>query len=298
MKHFGAVFKDIRESRNIKLKDLAGSEKEISIAQLSKFENGKSDITLQKLYPLLEQLGITLQEFEYAANGYKLNRLHTLFDKISKLYNENNQRGLERLLEIEKGKVCDGGGIRKEINALIIKGALKEIDRDVVFTDGEKAFLLDYLNSIEEWGYYELRLYNITMGILDLSTIEDLTSDIVKRASVYRGVGLNEELVKTIVLNTVMATVSKKDFKKAIYFKNILSDLMKDETDIFTRALLSFVTGEMEFYQGEEKSGKVKMQNAIKIFEMVESNNLVDSYAIHYKRITGEKYEFSNMKKN
>jgi len=296
MKRFGEVFKGIRESRNLTREDVAGDGKMISANHLWKFENGHSDITLTKLYFLLERVGITLQEFEYAANGYELNPIHSLFDQISKLYNENDQRGLERLLEVEKSRICDGGGIKPKVNALIIKGALKEVDRSLTFTDAEKDTISDYLLSVDEWGYYELRLFNITMGILEPSTVEVLTKDIMRRAVAYKGVKDNEKLVTTIILNAFMAFTSKKDFKQATYFRTVLKDLMKDETDIFTRSLLLFVTGEMECYQGEEESGKIKMRNAIRIFEIVKSDNLVDSYAMHYKRITGEEYDISYMK--
>ncbi|HFI0735771.1 TPA: helix-turn-helix domain-containing protein, partial [Streptococcus suis] len=46
MKNFGEIFKKFRESRGLKLKDVAKAG--ISTSQLSRFEKGETDLTISK----------------------------------------------------------------------------------------------------------------------------------------------------------------------------------------------------------------------------------------------------------
>ena len=55
LKTFGKIFKVIRESKNMSLKEAAAGD--ISVAQLSRFERGVSGITLDSFLLLLEEYG-------------------------------------------------------------------------------------------------------------------------------------------------------------------------------------------------------------------------------------------------
>lgn len=57
----GELFKQIRISKRLTLKDVAGDY--LSISFLSKFERGESDISLSRFFQLLEQLDVSVEEF-------------------------------------------------------------------------------------------------------------------------------------------------------------------------------------------------------------------------------------------
>ncbi|SJZ55046.1 Helix-turn-helix domain-containing protein [Pilibacter termitis] len=84
MENLGELFRELRESRNLSMKSVVGTE--MSIAQLSKFERGESEITLSKFYFIIERIGITIEEFELVAQGYKLNQFFQVFQELSSLY--------------------------------------------------------------------------------------------------------------------------------------------------------------------------------------------------------------------
>ena len=54
MKNLGKVFKELRESRKISLRKATGGG--FSASLLSRFENGKSEISAQKLFVALENI--------------------------------------------------------------------------------------------------------------------------------------------------------------------------------------------------------------------------------------------------
>lgn len=58
--NIGALFKELRVERGLRIADVAG---ELSVSTVSKFENGLSDISVEKLCLLLSNLGMDAPEF-------------------------------------------------------------------------------------------------------------------------------------------------------------------------------------------------------------------------------------------
>lgn len=63
MKNAGKIFKNIRISRNIILKEAAGES--MSIATLSKFEKGMTSISAENLNTALSSIYLCTNEFNY-----------------------------------------------------------------------------------------------------------------------------------------------------------------------------------------------------------------------------------------
>ena len=72
MENFGAVLKDIRISKNFRLKDLSCNE--ISESTISRFENGITKLSINHFYILLNRLGISFSEFEELVHCYYLEK--------------------------------------------------------------------------------------------------------------------------------------------------------------------------------------------------------------------------------
>lgn len=76
-KSWGKVFREIREMKNLSLAKVAGrlwnSPNLItSKQQVSRFELGKSDITLTKIYELVENMGLSFEEYLYHVRNYEI----------------------------------------------------------------------------------------------------------------------------------------------------------------------------------------------------------------------------------
>lgn len=68
LKAFGKIFKVIRESKKMSLKEVAAGD--ISVAQLSRFERGVNGITLDSFYCCLKNMAVSLEEFQYVYHNY------------------------------------------------------------------------------------------------------------------------------------------------------------------------------------------------------------------------------------
>lgn len=78
---YGKIIKQIRKSKNMTLKEVAGEA--LSISQLSRFENEKSVIPVDLFYEVLDNLNSTTEEFNYIKNEKQPNKILELLKKQS-----------------------------------------------------------------------------------------------------------------------------------------------------------------------------------------------------------------------
>lgn len=64
----GELYRDLRIARGLKLKDVA--RENLSLSQISRFENGQTMLTADKLLLAIEAIHMTFPEFSYAVNHY------------------------------------------------------------------------------------------------------------------------------------------------------------------------------------------------------------------------------------
>ncbi|HHG7591942.1 TPA: helix-turn-helix domain-containing protein [Streptococcus pneumoniae] len=88
MENFGAVLKDIRISKNFRLKDLSCNE--ISESTISRFENGITKLSINHFYILLNRLGISFSEFEELVHCYYSKKECSKAMRIFKEYNDSD----------------------------------------------------------------------------------------------------------------------------------------------------------------------------------------------------------------
>lgn len=82
MKKFGEIFKKFRESRGLRLKDVAKAG--ISTSQLSRFENGETNLTISKFIAVLDEVNVPIDEFMYAVHDFRHDELNELLLKVNR----------------------------------------------------------------------------------------------------------------------------------------------------------------------------------------------------------------------
>ena len=96
MENFGAVLKDIRISKNFRLKDLSCNE--ISESTISRFENGITKLSINHFYILLNRLGISFSEFEELVHCY-YSKKECLFEELEHAVNSSDIFLLQELVD-------------------------------------------------------------------------------------------------------------------------------------------------------------------------------------------------------
>lgn len=70
-KPLGETFRELRLNRNLSLQQIAGDS--VSLSQLSRFERGQSDISLNKFLVALDRMHVEVKEFMDVASDFKKN---------------------------------------------------------------------------------------------------------------------------------------------------------------------------------------------------------------------------------
>lgn len=99
MKKFGEIFKKFRESRGLRLKDVA--KVGISTSQLSRFENGETDLTISKFIAVLDEVNVPIDEFMYAVHDFRRDELNELLLKVNCFVSNHNVEGMKKLLYLQ-----------------------------------------------------------------------------------------------------------------------------------------------------------------------------------------------------
>ncbi|SDQ39256.1 helix-turn-helix domain-containing protein [Streptococcus equinus] len=231
----GELYRELRIARGLKLKDVA--RENLSVSQLSRFENGQSMLAADKLLIAISGIHMTFSEFGHAINNYQEPKLFHLVNKISKLYNQQDIDGLHSLLETEKNsEVFD---VYNRLNELIIKTSINTLDPTYKITEEEKTFLTTYLYEIEEWTEYELLVFGNTMSILSESDLIFLGKAFVDRDKLYQSLTGHKKNAEVVFLNLILLLIGYRKLYQANYFIEALEKLLTYQ-DMFAMTCLNF----------------------------------------------------------
>ncbi|HHU65515.1 MutR family transcriptional regulator [Streptococcus equinus JB1] len=230
----GELYRELRIARGLKLKDVA--RENLSVSQLSRFENGQSMLAADKLLIAISGIHMTFSEFGHAINNYQEPKAFQLSTKIAELYNNQDIEGLKVLLESEN-EVFD---VYNRLNKLIIKVYMYNLDPTYAISEEEKNFLTSYLYEIEEWTEFELFIFGNTMSILSESDLIFLGKAFVDRDKLYQSLPSHKKNAEMVFLNLILALISYKKLYQANYFIEALEKILTYQ-DMFAITWLNFL---------------------------------------------------------
>ena len=239
LKTFGKIFKVIRESKNMSLKEAAAGD--ISVAQLSRFERGVSGITLDSFYCCLKNMAVSLDEFQYVYHNY-IEADDALFSKkVADAYQENNVVKLQSILASSEAlaeKFPEKKNYR--LNTIVVRAVLSSCSPDFQISKKDIEFLTDYLFSVEEWGRYELWLFTNSVDLLTLETLETFASEMINRTQFYNDLPENRRRIIKMLLNVISVCIEGNHLQVAMRFLNYLDHSKIPETDLYERMLIKY----------------------------------------------------------
>ncbi|MCO7178507.1 Rgg family transcriptional regulator [Streptococcus gallolyticus subsp. gallolyticus] len=231
----GELYRELRIARGLKLKDIARDN--LSVSQLSRFENGQTMLAADKLLIAISGIHMTFSEFGHAINNYEETSFFKLGNVISDLYNKQDIDGLRRLLETDKN--TESFDVYNRLNELMIKITIHSLDPSYVITEDEKNFLTSYLYEIEEWTEYELYIFGNTMTILSDDDLIFLGKAFVERDKLYLSLPNHKKSAELVFLNLILTLISYRKIYQATYFIECLEKIITYQ-DMFATICLNF----------------------------------------------------------
>lgn len=277
MKNLGKVFKELRESRKISLRKATGGR--FSASLLSRFENGKSEISAQKLFVALENTHTNVEELLFLARGFHQDAYSEFRNRIFEAIDPKDLTSLSTLYQREYQQLPFSKDRQEHIlNAILIKSYMKAIDETVTLTSEEERVLHDYLFSIEIWGHYELLFFSSCSPLLSAQLLTKYTREMLRKSDFLQGVGKNRNMMHTLLLNGFMTCIEADDFTNALYFKKQIEKNFFEENETYFRIVYLWAEGLLDSKQGRVEDGQRKMEDAVRIFEMIGCSKSADYY--------------------
>ena len=270
--HEGQVFKAMRESRGLTLKQV--SEGICSSGNLSKFENDNISIGIVTFYQLIQRLGVTLSEFNHAMNDYELDDFKWFLNEIGEYYDNDNVMALRQITnQLEKEIPSTKKLTYPKLNYLMAKSLLSQIDNETPLTKQDKEDIIGYLLFNNHWGYFELSFFGNTMGVLDVDKLVELTNEMLGRAEYYQAITENKSLTIQILLNAMQKFVAEDECGTAKKISQEIQNLIEEE-HVYFKLVHKFTKGMLEFSMDNYEIGLQMMEKAIIILDELEVNNL------------------------
>ena len=116
----GELYKELRMARGLKLKDVARDN--LSVSQLSKFENGQTMLAADKLIVAIQGIHMTFSEFSYALTQYQESDLFKTGKKLVEFQTKRDVEGLKKILKDYRD--TETYNVYNRLNKLVIKVAV------------------------------------------------------------------------------------------------------------------------------------------------------------------------------
>ncbi|MGX7164736.1 Rgg/GadR/MutR family transcriptional regulator [Enterococcus massiliensis] len=225
--NFGETFQQLRKNKRITLKEAAASS--ISAAQLSRFENNKTMLTVDQFFHCLENINVSIEEFRFVQketikDHYQLDvkRMETFLNQNQKeksilLMNELHQRSTSAY----SWPLFLGDFIQYIL-------ALNE-DNDFIGSDTR---VVRYLHQVDDWGEMELRLFSIFSFLFEPEELYRFSKGVIKKANSYLALPQTQRLYFDILYNLFQVFIYRNKISYAREILQLTGEALGKKVDL------------------------------------------------------------------
>ena len=277
---YGKVFKMIRESKNMSLKEVAGDF--VTPAQLSRFENGKSNLSVDTFYYCLRRMDVLQGEFSTFYSAYFQNQDVRLSPQLLKAIQSRNIGYLAKQIKEYQERFAEEGRKSDRVLIAVFHVMINRCDPKQGVPETERQVIADYLMSVDEWCFYELWILGYCARSLNTKLLELLSSELLNRTQFFNGITENRKRVYKVLLNIVGHLLDRKEDRTAARLINSLDSLDILEADLYERLQLKFAKGHLNYLQGNIKGLETmkkcqEMANFLDCYDL--SQQIEDTFA-------------------
>lgn len=271
----GELYRELRVARGLKLRDVAHDS--LSVSQLSKFENGKSMLTADKLLTAISGIHMSFSEFGYALNHYRASSYHKIGNQLATLQIAEDIAGLKDMLK--HFEASDYFDTYNRLTRIDIVSAIYSLDSSYEIKEDDKQFLTHYLYGIEQWTEYELYLFGNTMSILSNDDLIFLGKAFAERDEFYLALPQHKKAAQLTFINIILTLIERKQLYYTKYFLNKLESMINYQ-DMFTVIFLTFLKDTLAYLKGESDD-VMPMRDCIEMVEKLGNSTMAKLLETH-----------------
>ncbi|MCV3296342.1 hypothetical protein NRF22_04340 [Oenococcus kitaharae] len=212
-KKIGETFRQLRKEEKYKGPDLVAGI--TSISSLNKFEKGDLNLSFAKVIMLLDRLHISADEFIQLIEPDFGRSYQDLINKIYQDYVHKDIRSLrEALDDVAKRYQNEESNFGILIQAVVV-ALIKDLDPNFVVEPEINNQLFDYLMAVENWGNFQISIFNNCLTILSSQMIHSIMKELAFKISKMAHVHDNQEYALTAIVNAVEVLLNRNDLAGA-----------------------------------------------------------------------------------
>ncbi|CAM3209758.1 hypothetical protein GHI93_11020 [Lactococcus hircilactis] len=282
----GTFYKKLRTSKGFTIKEAAGDA--LSSKHLSNFENGITDLSTHLFFSALENINVSMFEFQNFYNQHTQKKDLMLYSqKISQAFLTHNVVELQHLLtELEKQQKNK----KNKLEKIRIKSVLSFLDQSIPISKNEIDYLYDYLKTCNDWGYYEILLFSDCVPIFDILTLSLLVHTMLLPTQINFDLFHIKQVRIQAILNCIQIFIDNHQFSLAEELILYLKNMEIHDYWVFEKLILIFNSALLEYVKGDAEAKDI-IEKVQSIFEFCgayklanEMRNRMHAYQIKYFR--------------
>lgn len=179
---YGKVFKKFRKDKGFTIQEVADDY--VSRTAISRFERDEAELSFSKVLHILEQIGVSLVEFNLSLEIGPSNDQ----GRIARMMVEKNLAGLEEEIQKRVEVQQHSSNKQRQLVLIMLKHQYNELSQtdkfplDIV----QVSLLTDYLFACENWAYFELVLFGNTIALYETKTVLLFSEELIKRTVYFQ----------------------------------------------------------------------------------------------------------------
>ncbi|QAS69534.1 Rgg/GadR/MutR family transcriptional regulator [Oenococcus sicerae] len=267
----GEVFQLLRKQRQVTVSNLA--QDIISPSSVSKFEQGKSQLSFIVLSQLLTRLHISLDGFYHRISEDWTDGYESFLLKINTFYQNNDLLTLKKIAGEKLADFRSDQQFDDFIATATVCALIKSIEPHFKVDQQILSDLDCYFDTIQEWDFVEFSLFQNCMIILDSESIESILKEML-----YLNLEVNSKNLDKMLaafLNAVDVLYRRKAYQTAKTVLNQSKQIAPIRSDLATVFKQKFFEN-LLFLRPEQT--KRENQQLVDSLRNVDANALASSY--------------------
>ncbi|MGX7140932.1 Rgg family transcriptional regulator [Facklamia languida] len=282
----GRAFKNARESKGMSQREAA--HKILSIASLSKFENGFTIISADKFIRLLDRIRMSYFEFYHFFLEEEDCSQSMFILNLRKASHSKNTFQLNRLIKNEFNYLKHDHNIRHEHNIILAKETIHLVNKQPI--NRKNMFkIYDFLFSVPDWGEYELILFENAIFGFTMKQIISLSDEAIKKAYAYKNSIRFRLLLVQILQNIISMTIRNGNNRISQKRLKEVNNLLEGTNFIDEKINQKYLFGLHYIYNREIDKGVKLCKTAINDYSDFEMFNYANQLERELSEIIKEK---------
>jgi len=230
----GKIIREIRTAKNLSLKQAAGNDMTASF--VAKFERGDSDISLTRFYELLDNLHVSINEYDLYCNRYGRQQAQQDDKEFMTAWQIGSATNIKRIAKRYETHYDKYQDENDNYRYLLFSAIAYAIDNDKTLEAKPVQPVADYLFVTDPWGVNELYLLRYATYVFNHDTMITMSRIIGEAGNNYLSDYNYRHEYMLVINNMVSRLFEMKEYSRA---KNLieftLSRAIEDDWAIMTR---------------------------------------------------------------